>query len=72
MIYILNKYAPIKTGYHKIHTINCSKKPTIENSINLGECICPIEAKSRAKEYCSKVSGCKYCCRTIYFQNKIG
>ena len=30
--------------------------------------MCPIEAKSRAKEYFDVVNGCKYCCNEIFFK----
>ena len=35
MEYILNKNAQIDTGYHKIHKINCSRRPKEENIIKL-------------------------------------
>lgn len=68
MKYILNKNAQFGTGCHKIHTIECTKRPREENTIDLKECICPIEAKIRAKEYYSIVSGCKYCCKQIFYK----
>ena len=68
MEYILNKNVQMDTNYHKIHTKNCKKRPSDKNTIDLKECMCPIEAKSRAKEYYSNVSGCKYCCKEIFYK----
>ncbi len=68
MDYILNKNPQMNTSYHKIHTQKCAKRPKEENVIQLGNCMCPIEAKSRAKEYYENVNGCKYCCREIFFK----
>lgn len=68
MEYIVNKNAQMNTGYHKIHTKECKKKPKQENIIDLNECVCPIEAKNRAKEYFQNVNGCKYCCEKIYYR----
>lgn len=65
--YILNKNVQMNKGYHKIHTKECKKGPKEENSIGLGNCICSIEAKSRAKEYYQNVNGCKYCCKEIFY-----
>ena len=33
--------------------------------------MCPIDAKSRAKEYFENVNGCKYCCKEIFFKENI-
>ena len=68
MKYIVNKNAQIITGCHKIHKSDCPKKPKIENTIILGECMCPIDAKSRAKDFYEHVSGCKYCCSEIFYK----
>ncbi len=68
MEYIVNKNTQLSTGYHKIHTKDCKKRPKDENIIDLKECICPIEAKNRAKEYYLNVSGCKYCCKEIFYK----
>ena len=54
--YVVNKNAQISTGNHKIHTKNCKMRPKEENCIDLNACICPLEAKSRAKEYYNNVS----------------
>lgn len=67
MIYIVNKNAQIENGYHKIHTLECRKKPKKGNTIYLDECICPVIAKDKARKYYSNVVGCKYCCKEIYF-----
>lgn len=66
--YILNKNIQMKLGTHKIHTEECKRRPKKENIIYLKECICSIEAKSRAKEYYQNVNGCKYCCKEIYYK----
>lgn len=66
--YIVNKRAQTDTGYHKIHKIDCCRCPSKENTISLSKCMCPIEAKSRAKEYFEVVNGCKYCCKEIFFK----
>ena len=68
MKYIVNKNAQIGTGYHKIHTSDCSQRPKKENAIDLGECVCLIDAKSRAKDYYQQANGCKYCCREIFYK----
>ena len=62
----------MSTGYHKIHKENCGKRPKEDNIIYLDDCICPIEAKNRAKEYFSNVSGCKYCCKEIFYKYEKG
>ena len=49
--YVVNKRAQNKSGCHKIHTSTCVRAPEKNNQIELGKCMCPIEAKSRAKEY---------------------
>lgn len=72
MKYIVNKNVQISTGYHKIHTKNCPKGPKKENVIDLGDCMCPIDAKSRAKEHYANINGCRYCCKEIFYNNKIG
>lgn len=69
---LVNKNAQMGTGYHKIHKIGCKKMPKKENIIELDECMCLLEAKSRANEYYAHVSGCKYCCREIFYKNKMG
>ena len=71
MKYIVSKNAQTGTGNHKIHTIDCAKRPKTENVIDLKECLCPIEAKNRAKEYYKNVNGRKYCCRQIYYKIEI-
>lgn len=71
MNYVLNKIAQTGTGCHKIHTIRCKRRPKEENTINLKECMCPMEAKHRAKQYFSNVNGCKYCCREIFYKIEI-
>ncbi len=63
--YILSKNSQVKTDCHKIHRQDCTKKPKKGNYIELGECICPIEAKNRARDYYSNVTGCSYCCKEI-------
>ena len=68
MKYLVNKNAQINTGYHKVHTIDCKRGPRKENAIILGECICLVEAKDRAKEHYKNVTGCKYCCENIFYQ----
>lgn len=68
MRYIVNKHGQLRSNYHKIHKEDCLKRPKEENRIDLGECMCPLEAKSRAKEYFSSVTGCKYCCKEIFFE----
>lgn len=72
MNYIVNKNAQMGTGYHKIHTTDCKKRPKRENVIDLKECMCPFEAKSRAKEYYNNVNGCKYCCKQLFYKNEEG
>lgn len=69
--FILNKNGQRNTEYHKIHTKECTRRPKEENCIDLGMCICPIEAKNRAKEYYQNVNGCKYCCKEIYYKNSL-
>ncbi len=66
--YIVNKRAQNKNGCHKIHINTCKRCPQEDNQIDLGKCMCPIEAKSRAKEYFKVVNGCKYCCNEIFFK----
>lgn len=66
--YVVNKRAQNKSGCHKIHTSTCVRAPEKNNQIELGKCMCPIEAKSRAKEYFDVVNGCKYCCNEIFFK----
>lgn len=68
MEYVVNQNAQIKTGYHKIHTKDCPKGPKEGNRIDLKQCICPMEAKSRAKEYFASVNGCKHCCKEIFYK----
>lgn len=68
MKYIVNKNTQIVTGYHKIHTINCPKRPKQENIIDLGECMCLIDAKSRARDFFEHVNGCKCCCKEIFYK----
>ncbi len=68
MEYVLNKNPQMHSSYHKIHQKNCPRRPKKENIINLGDCFCPYEAKSRAKEHYKMVSGCKYCCKEIDYQ----
>ena len=80
MKYLVNKNGQFRTSYHKIHKENCSKKPKKEkkrkekirkeNTIFLGDCMCSLEAKSRAKEYFADVTGCKHCCKEIFFQKQ--
>ena len=67
--YVVNKHTQLSTGFNKIHKIDCVKKPNEENTINLGKCICIIDAENRAKNYFQKVNGCKYCCKEIYYKN---
>lgn len=57
MNYLVNKNGQLRTNYHKIHKEDCPRKPKEENTIFLGDCMCPLEAKSRAKEYFAEVSG---------------
>ena len=66
--YVVNKRAQNKSGCHKIHTSTCARAPEKDNQIDLGKCMCPIEAKSRAEEYFDVVNGCKYCCNEIFFK----
>lgn len=70
MKYLVNKNGQFRTSYHKIHKENCSKKPKKENTIFLGDCMCSLEAKSRAKEYFADVTGGKHCCKEIFFQKQ--
>ena len=70
MKYIVNKNPQKHTEYHIIHKINCKKRPREENSIDLKECICVMEAKSRAKEYYANVNGCQYCCKEISYKKE--
>lgn len=71
MNFIMNKNSKLGTDCHKIHLIGCTKKPKEENTIKLGECICPIEAIRRAKEYYKNVKFCKHCCKELLKQYKI-
>lgn len=70
MQYVLNKNAQLGTEIHKIHTINCKRRPKPENSIDLKECNCPIVAKCKARDYFNHVDGCRYCCKEIHFEDK--
>lgn len=70
MNYIVNKNAQNGTDYHKIHTINCKRRPKEENTIDLKDCMCIMEAKSRAKEYYANVNGCEYCCKEISYKKE--
>ncbi len=70
MNYIVNKNAQRGTDYHKIHKIDCKKRPKKENTIDLKECMCPMEAKSRANEYYANVNGCQYCCKEISYKKE--
>ena len=70
MEYIVNKNAQMGTEFHTIHTKECNRKPKEKNCIDLQNCMCPIEAKNRAKQYFNNVSGCKYCCKEIFYKNK--
>lgn len=65
MEFIINKNSKLDNDCHKIHLIHCSKSPTEKNIIKLGECVCPVEAIRRAKEYYENVNFCKYCCKEI-------
>lgn len=68
MKYLVNRNGQLRTSYHKIHKEDCPLKPKEQNIISLGDCICPLEAKSRAKEYFANVTGCKHCCKEIFFE----
>lgn len=68
MRYIVSKKAQNGTGCHKMHTDNCKRRPKDDNIIDLGECMCPIEARNKAKKYYSNVNGCKYCCKEIFYK----
>ena len=77
------KNAPMRAQFRGLPVLNnekcakcgaCTKIcPTGALSVNplkidLGKCMCPIEAKSRAKDYFDVVNGCKYCCNEIFFK----
>ena len=47
--YIVNKRAQNKNGCHKIHINTCKRCPQEDNQIDLGKCMCPIEAKAELK-----------------------
>ncbi len=63
MHYIVNRNAQINSGYHKVHTIDCNIGPRKENVVDLGECMCLVEAQAKAKDLYKHVNTCKYCCK---------
>ena len=68
MLYLVNKNAQISTGDHKIHNENCTMKPNLENTIELGNFYNAEVALYEARRYYANVNGCKNCCNKIYLK----
>lgn len=59
--YYVHKYTD-RQGDHEVHVENCSKMPSTDNRIYLGEFSNCHEAVHEAKKHRSPVNGCYYCC----------
>lgn len=66
MEYVVNKKTKSKEKIYIIHRKNCNKLPKKENCTDLKECMCPLDAKNKAKELYGNVRGCKICCKGIF------
>lgn len=67
--YVINKNCQIKSGEHKLHVYNCSRRPQNKNAKELGEFDNPKIALFEAFKYYTCVNACKYCLREIYLKN---
>lgn len=63
--YYVHTYEDNK-GDHEVHCEGCYWPPLPENRIDLGEFYSCQEAVSKARNYYSKVDGCKHCCEPCH------
>jgi hypothetical protein len=59
--YYVHKYTDAQ-GDHEVHVEGCSKMPSAENRIYLGEFSNCDDAVREAKKHRSPVNGCYHCC----------
>ncbi len=68
MVFVVNKYAQMKTGEHTIHKIGCIRKPKSKNIKELGDFEDARVALAEATKYYACLNGCKYCCKEIHLK----
>ena len=53
-------------GEHEVHTSGCSRLPSIQSRIYLGNFISCHRAVTEGRSYYSHVSGCHACCNACH------
>ena len=53
-------------GEHEVHTSSCSRLPSIQHRVYLGDFVSCRPAVTEAQTYYRQVNGCRACCHACH------